>query len=308
MDDAGEIVGQQFLENVGPAAGAAGEEREVRGDEGPDPCFGRALLRRRFVDVRSGFFGKSSSQFVVSGLDRFGGAVLQTDQPRGARGLIENHAHELRRSPLRLTKARHQESGEGDEPRAGLAGGHALGEFAAGAASARADKSMPLIFDDDGRDLGKIPDLMTERGGIDAGERLAAPTTCRREDRNDLLTLLRRQQRTLVLFMTGLTAAFSGGLGLGRRRLVVRMSRRGRLRRIGGRGALQPSELGFKFRDTSGQTNDLFALPAKQSQHARRRRGKIGFGDLRRCIHASCKNTRSAILTLHRSVNGYVPR
>ena len=35
-------------------------------------------------------------------------------------------------------------------PRAGLAGGHALGEFAAGAASARADKSMPLIFDDDG--------------------------------------------------------------------------------------------------------------------------------------------------------------
>ena len=149
---------------------------------------------------------------------------------------------------------------------------------------------------------------MTERGGIDAGERLAAPTTCRREDRNDLLTLLRRQQRTLVLFMTGLTAAFSGGLGLGRRRLVVRMSRRGRLRRIGGRGALQPSELGFKFRDTSGQTNDLFALPAKQSQHARRRRGKIGFGDLRRCIHASCKNTRSAILTLHRSVNGYGPR
>ncbi len=83
-----------------------------------------------------GLFGKLGGDFVIGGFDGLGDAVLQTDQPTGAGGLIQNRAHELGRSPLRLTKAGHEQAGEGDEPRPRLAGRHTLRKFAAGAAAA----------------------------------------------------------------------------------------------------------------------------------------------------------------------------
>ena len=162
---------------------------------------------------------------------------------------------------------------------------------------------MPLIFDDDGRDL-EVPDPMTERWDRQWLR------TCRTDDMpsggsNDLLTLLRRQQRTLVLFMTGLTTAFSGGLGLGRRRLVEDESRRGRLRRIGGRGGLAAERAAEVPRHERSD---------ERSVRCQRSRANTLAGVAARSASETCgrvhpcqlQNTRSAILTLHRSVNGYV--
>ena len=177
------VVAEQFLEDFGGPTGAAGEEGERRGDEGPDPGFGVAFLGRRFVDVRRRLFGKLGGEFVVGGFDGLGDAVLQTDHPAGAGGLIQNRAHELGGPPLRLTKAGHEQAGEGDEPRPGLAGRHTLRKFAAGAAAAGADEPMPLIFGDDRFDFGKFPDLMSQGLGIDAGEWFAATAASRRERR-----------------------------------------------------------------------------------------------------------------------------
>ena len=124
-DDAVVSLAEEVFEDVGGAAGAAGEERERRGHDSPDPGFGVAFLGRRFVDVRRRLLRKLGGEFVISGLDGFGNMVLQLDQPTGARGLIQNHAHELSGPPLRLAKTGHEHAGKGDEPWPGLAGGHA---------------------------------------------------------------------------------------------------------------------------------------------------------------------------------------
>ena len=180
-----------------------------------------------------------SGEFVIGGLDCFGGTLLQEHHPGRTGGLVENRAHEQGGPPLRLTKARHEDGGESDQSRPGLSGRHALREFAAGGATARADEAVPLIFGDDRLDLGKFPDLMAKRLGIDAGERFAAAAALARNDRDDSGTLFGGDQRTVVFVVSRLTAAFAFRLDLGRRRLVVRMRGRGGLRRIGGRLALK---------------------------------------------------------------------
>ena len=229
VDDASKRHAEKFFQNVGSSAGAAGEERERRGHDGPDPGFGVAFLGRRFVDVRRRLLWKLGGEFVISGLDGFGNMVLQLDQPTGARGLIQNHAHKLSGPPLRLAKTGHEHAGKGDEPWPGLAGGHARRKLAAGATTARADESMPLVFGDDWFEFGKLPDLVPQGLNIDTGERLATAATRAGNARDDFPTLFRRKERPLVFFVARLTTARTFGLGLIRiltihgRRLVVRM-------------------------------------------------------------------------------------
>ena len=303
-DDALVCLAEKFLKDVGGAAGAAGEEGEAGGDERPDPGFARALLGRRFVDVERFLFWKLGGEFVVGGFGRLGGESLQFDHPGRAGGLVENRAHEQGGPPFRLAKAGHEHGGEGDEPRPGLAGGHAFGKFPAGAAPARADEAVLPIFGDDGLDLGKFPDLMAKGFGIGPRESFAALAALVGNDLDDLGTLLRRNERTFVLVVPRLAAAFAFRCALARllgKRLVVRMCGRRRHRRIRGSLPLKPlqsSELVFEFRDASGQPNDRIGLRTQQRQHRRRRRGKIGLSDLGESIHASCKNTQSPLFSL----------
>ena len=214
VDDASKRLTQKFLQHVGTPTGAAGEERERRGHDGPDPGFGVAFLGRRLVDVRRRLLGKLSGEFVISGLDGLGDVVLQFDQPTGARGLIQNHAHELSGPSLRLAKTGHEHASEGNEPRPGLAGGHALGKLAAGAQAARADEPMPLILGDDRFEFGKFPDLVPQGLGIDAGERFATAAALAGNARDDFATLFGRKERPLVFFVAGLAATRTFGIGV----------------------------------------------------------------------------------------------
>src|SRR5258708_4206251 len=95
IDDAVKVFAEKLFGHVGGTTGAAGEKGERRGDKGPDPCFGKAFLGRRFVDVQHWLIGKLLGEFVVRRRYRRSGTVLQKNQPAGASGLIEDHAQEL---------------------------------------------------------------------------------------------------------------------------------------------------------------------------------------------------------------------
>lgn len=209
MDDAGERLPQKFFEDIGGATGAAGEQSKAGRHKGPDPGFRRTFLGRRFVNMRRGLEGQLLGQLVVGGLDRLGSAVLQQHQVSRTGGLIQNGAQELGRPPLGLSKAGHQQGSEGDELRASLAGRHTVGKFRTSAATARADQAMALILGDVRLDLGKFPDLMTQRFGIDTGERLATTATLGGDEGNHLLTLFWWNQRSFVFIVSGLAAALT---------------------------------------------------------------------------------------------------
>lgn len=229
VDNAGKIAAEQLPGHLGGPAGAAREKGEGVGDEGPDPTLVRAFLGRRFIDEQHGLGGELLAQFVVSGPHRFGGAVLQEHHPAGAGGLVENYTQELSGPAFGLAKAGHEQGGKGDQPRPGLPRRHAFRQFAAGGATAGAEQPVLLIFPDDRLDVREFPDLMADRLRIGSLQESAATPALGRHAGNDVCALSRRDQRPFVLRMPRLAATLAPRLGLGPRRLAVRVRGRGRL-------------------------------------------------------------------------------
>ncbi len=73
---------------------------------------------------------------------------------------------------------------------------------------------MPLIFGDDRFDFGKLPDLMSQRLDIDAGEWFATTAACVGNAGDDLATFFGRNKRPLVFFVAGLAAARTFAIGV----------------------------------------------------------------------------------------------
>ena len=203
VDDAGEGVAEQLRGDLGGPTGAAGEEGEGAGDEGPDPGLGLAFLGRRLVDVQGGLGGQVPGQFVVGRLHGLGDAVLQGDHPAGTGGLVEDHAQELGGPAFGLAEAGHEQTAEGDQPRPGLTGGYAGGQVAAGGAAAGTDEAVALILGDDGTNLGQFPDLMPQRLGVGAAQGFATTSAGRRQARHDDLALLDGDQGPFVFARPG---------------------------------------------------------------------------------------------------------
>jgi hypothetical protein len=99
---------------------------------------------------------------------------------------------------------------------------------AAGRTTARADEPMALIFGNGRLDFGEFPDLMAERSGIGAGQLLATTPALGRHARHNVLALLGGNQCPFMFVVARLAATLATRLGLGRRRLGVRVRGRGR--------------------------------------------------------------------------------
>jgi hypothetical protein len=80
---------------------------------------------------------------------------------------------------------------------------------------------VPLVFDHLRLDLRKFPHLMTQRRGVLSRQLLATAPTGRRFQGDDLVALSRREERTLLPGVAGLTTRTAGRLGLGSWRLGV---------------------------------------------------------------------------------------
>ena len=91
---------------------------------------------------------------------------------------------------------------------------------------------MPLIFGHDRLDVGQFPDLMANRFGVRTRQRLAASTAGVGHKPNDIVTLLWRNQFSVMLLMSLLPATFSllaispGTFRFGMRMLCARWQRR----------------------------------------------------------------------------------
>ena len=112
---------------------------------------------------------------------------------------------------------------EGDPSWTSLSGGYADRPVPTSRTTAVADEAVPLVFGDQGLHLRQFPNLMAERCGIGAGQRGTTTSAGRRYTRDDVTTLLDRQEWPLVLGMTGLGASAPSRFGLDPWRLGVRM-------------------------------------------------------------------------------------
>jgi hypothetical protein len=137
---------------------------------------------------------------------------------------MENQAQELRGPAFGLAEAGHEQTGEGNQPWPGLPSRDAVGQCAAGGATAGADKPVLLIFRDEWLDFGEFPDLMTQRLGIGSAEQSAATSADAWHARHDLSALFGRDQVAFVFRMAGLTARWTPRLGLGSRWLGMWVS------------------------------------------------------------------------------------
>jgi site-specific DNA recombinase len=274
VDDAGEVGAEQAVEHVGRPAGAAGEQGERVGHERPHPRLGRPLLGRRLVDVQHALRGQFGGQVVVARLHGLGAAVLQQHHPGGAGRLVQDHAKELGGPPFRLAEAGHEQAAEGHESRTRLSGRHTCRQLAAGGAPARADEAMPLVFGDDGSDLGEFPHLVPQRLEVNAVERSPAPTASVGHTRHHRLAVPDRDQCPLVLLVPRLPAATPLRLGLRRDRFGVRVGgrrRHGRVGRVLVQAGLEVGDFGFERGHAGGE-------PVHESQDGGRRRGEVFSG------------------------------
>jgi hypothetical protein len=127
--------------------------------------------------------------------------------------LIEHLFQEQRHSALALLEASHEQCRERHQPRSGLALGHTGRKFATGRfLAARASQPMQLVLRHFRLDLGNLPDLVSQWFGVGAGKRLATPTATLRLEGDDRLTLIGRNQRSLVFRVSGLTARLPAAL------------------------------------------------------------------------------------------------
>jgi hypothetical protein len=82
---------------------------------------------------------------------------------------------------------------------------------------------MPLVLDDQRLDLGEFPHLVAQRRGVLTGQPSSTSAAGRWLEGDDVVTLLRGQERAPVLGVAGLTAPLARRPGLGPWRLGVGM-------------------------------------------------------------------------------------
>ena len=91
-----------------------------------------------------------------------------------------------------LAEVGHQQPGEGHQPRPRLPRGHAGRQGrAAGVAAAGASQPMPLVLGHVGLDLGQLPDLVPQRGGVLPRQLPATAAAVRRLEGDDVVALVR---------------------------------------------------------------------------------------------------------------------
>jgi hypothetical protein len=150
------------------------------------------------------------------------------------------------------------------------------------------DEAMPLIFRDEGLDLGEFPHLMADRVGIGSAKRGPAPATGGWHAGDEGRAGFDGNEGPLVLGVAGLATARTLGLGLGPQRLGVWVFRGGGLGGVGGVFA----DSVFEFHDTCVETFDLSGLPVDERDDARWE----GAPDIRwkgwRSVHSDPKATR----------------
>jgi hypothetical protein len=124
---------------------------------------------------------------------------------------------------------------------------------------------MLLILGDDGLDLREFPNLMADGLAINSGERLAATATGIWHTGDDGHAVLDRDESPLVFGMTGLTAVWTLGLGLGSNGFGVRVFGG---RWFGGVGGVF-ADFGFEFSDACVEPFDLSGLPLNEGNYCR---------------------------------------
>jgi hypothetical protein len=172
-----------------------------------------------------------------------------------------------------------------------------------------ADEAMLLILGNDGLDVGKLPDLVTQRLQVSATQSPSTATTFAGDAGHHGPAVLDGDQCPLGFRVSGLSTATSLRFGLGRRGFSVRVSGRGRRGRVGRafvEAGGENGDLGFELGGAGGEPGDLPGLPLDQGENRRRNRGDVFSGNKRRCFHAARKITRSRDSDPARLVNDYV--
>ena len=111
-DHARELVGQPFVQHGGCARRPHAIDREVSGNERPQPRLVRPLFHPCLVDVEHRLRGKLFAQFVGGGTQRVRHAVRELDRQSHAARLPQNGFEEQCRATFALTKAGPPQSDE----------------------------------------------------------------------------------------------------------------------------------------------------------------------------------------------------
>jgi hypothetical protein len=145
---------------------------------------------------------------------------------------IQHLFQEQRHASLALFEAAHEQRGQRHQSRTALADRHARGKPGASAGRASATRQpVQLVLRHQRFDLGNVPHLMSQWLGVAAGQPFAAAAAGPGLHGDDRLTLIRGDQRPLVLEMSRLAARLPAalaflGLGLCMRMLAARRQRR----------------------------------------------------------------------------------
>lgn len=139
--------------------------------------------------------------------------VLQLDHSTRRARLIQQLFQEQRHPPLALLETAPQQGGQRDPSRSSRTWGHAHRKLAAGAGQAIATgQPVQLLFRHHRLDLRKLPDLMPQWLRVGVGKSCATPAATLGFLGNDRLTLIARNQGSLMLRMSGLTAGLVAAL------------------------------------------------------------------------------------------------
>jgi hypothetical protein len=140
--------------------------------------------------------------------------VLNLDDPAGRARYVQQIFQERRGAAFALPEVSHQETYESGQPRPALSARNACGQLAAsGDATARAKTSLELVLGHDRLDLGKFPDLVTNRRRVASGKHIAAAAALARNAGNHLTASLSGYQRAKVALVSLLATLLAAALG-----------------------------------------------------------------------------------------------
>jgi site-specific DNA recombinase len=254
---------QDRLGDLGAAVAGDGEDGKHRRHRRPQPGLVPVFAPGGLVGVHHLGRVDRRGQLVVRGRQRRGRVPLQLgNHPRGDRQ-PEQVADQLLDLPLAQSVGPGQRGQDGLQVGAEAHRGDARGQGAAsGLPAVRAREAVQPIFVHDRFDLRQFGDLMDQRVGVLAGQRMTAAPTGGGLAVLRGAELLGRDQGTERLAMAGLSAALSPGRRAGRLSLQTdRVGRRG-LGRVGGvelEAGLEVTHGGFQRSDPI-----LHLLPGSQ--------------------------------------------
>src|SRR4051794_17812228 len=201
-------VGPQHVPgDVGPSARSNREDGYQAGHRRPEPHLVPALPPRRLVDVGHGGLTDVLPEFLDRGLQFVGGLPLQSaDHPDGDRQAEEVEG-ELADRTLAQAVAPGQDAEDRPESGAERPSGHARRQARTGrGAAAGAHQAMEPVFVHRRLDRWQFGDLMSDRLGVVALQRLVAPAAFGRLAVDDSPELLGGYEGTGLATMAGLPA------------------------------------------------------------------------------------------------------